>query len=427
MIDIKLLRENPDLITENIKRKGQVEKLKLVEEIARKDIEWRRLKGEADALRAERNKVSAEINQAKKAGKDAAALLDKAKELPDKIEKKEAEMLKFEEGINEVLKKLPNIMSKDVPVGKDATENPTLRIGGKIPQFDFQPKTHVELVETLGLADFEAAARVSGNGFYYLKGYLALLNQALIRFAIDFMVKKGYTYIETPVMLNESSIFASMDRAAIEQSVYSIKGEDLHLIGTAEQSLLAMHSGQLINESELPKKYFSYSMCFRKEVGAHGINEKGLWRTHQFNKVEQFIFCKPEESEKLYDELMRNSEEILLALELPYRIIDICTGDLADWKYRSADLEVYRPTTKEYGEVMSLSNCTDFQARKLGIRCIDTKGERRMLHTLNNTALATSRAMVVILENCQQKDGSVVIPKVLRPYMGGIERLQKRK
>ena len=427
MIDIKLLRENPELIKENIRRKGQTEKLKLVDEIAKKDLEWRKLKGEADALRAERNKVSAEINQAKKEGKDATAFLKRAKEIPDKIDKKEAGMLQLEEGIAEILKKLPNIMSKEVPTGKDATENPTIKTGGKIPKFDFQPKTHVELIEALGLADFDASARVSGNGFYYLKGGLALLNQALIRFAIDFMAKRGYTYIETPLMLNEKSIYASMDRVAIEQSVYSIKGEDLNLIGTAEQSLLAMHSGQLINESELPKKYFSYSMCFRKEVGAHGINEKGLWRTHQFNKVEQFIFCKPEDSERLYSELMKNSEEILQALELPYRIIDICTGDLADWKYRSADLEVYRPTTKEYGEVMSLSNCTDYQARKLGIRCIDTKGERRVLHTLNNTALATSRAMVVILENYQQKDGSVVIPKVLRPYMAGIERLQKRK
>jgi len=427
MLDIKILRENPELVRENIKKKFQDEKLKLVDEIVKKDLEWRKLKAEADSLRAERNKISAEINQAKKAGKDAAALLKKAKEIPEKIEKKEKEMAKFEEEITEILKKLPNIISKETPVGKDASQNPTIKTWGKLPKLDFPIKTHVELAEALGIIDFEASARVAGNGFYYLKGELALLDQALIRFAIDFMVKKGYTYIETPLMLNERSIFASMDKTAIEQSVYSIKGEDLHLIGTAEQSLLAMHSGQLINEPELPKKYFSYSMCFRKEVGAHGINEKGLWRTHQFNKVEQFIFCKPEDSTKLYEELMKNSEDILQALELPYRIIEICSGDLGDWKYRSADLEVYRPTTKEYGEVMSLSNCTDYQARKLGIRCINPQGERRTLHTLNNTALATSRMMVAILENYQQKDGSILIPKVLRPYMAGIEKLQKRK
>jgi seryl-tRNA synthetase len=219
-------------------------------------------------------------------------------------------------------------------------------------------------------------------------------------------------------MLNEKSIYASMDKAAIEQSVYSIKGEDLGLIGTSEQSVLAMHSGQTISESQLPKKYFSYSMCFRKEVGAHGINEKGLWRTHQFNKVEQFVFCKPEDSIKLYDELLENSKEILEALELPYRVIEICTGDLADWKYRSADLEVWRPTTKAYGEVMSLSNCTDYQARKLDIKCVDNKGNRRVLHTLNDTALATSRIMVTILENNQQEDGSIKIPKALWAYAG---------
>jgi seryl-tRNA synthetase len=214
-----------------------------------------------------------------------------------------------------------------------------------------------------------------------------------------------------------------MDKEAIQQSVYSIKDEDLNLIGTSEQALLAMHSGQAIPEEKLPKKYFSYSMCFRKEVGAHGINEKGLWRTHQFNKVEQFIFCKPEDSEKLYNELLKNSEEILNKLKLPYRILEICSGDLGDWKYRSADLEVYRPTTKEYGEIVSLTNCTDYQARKLDIKCLDKKGERRVLHTLNDTALATSRIIVAIVENNQQKDGSIKIPAVLQKYMYGMKKI----
>jgi seryl-tRNA synthetase len=227
-------------------------------------------------------------------------------------------------------------------------------------------------------------------------------------------------------MLNEKEIYASMDKKAIQDSVYEIKDENKGLIGTAEQSLLAMHSGQVLNESELPKKYFSYSMCFRKEIGAHGINEKGLWRTHQFNKVEQFIFCMPEDSEKFYNELLKNSEEILQALELPYRVLELCTGDLADWKFRSADLEVWRPTLKAYGEVMSLSNCTEYQARKLDIKYVSKDGKRRgVLHTLNDTALASSRIMVAILENNQQKDGSIKIPKVLRPYMGGKEIIRK--
>jgi seryl-tRNA synthetase len=418
MIDIKLIRETPELVKENMKKKGKKEKLHLVDEIKKKDEEWRKLKYQADNLRKERNIVSEGINQAKKAKdeKKAQELIKKAKEIPEEIAKLEIKEEALQIEIKELMQQVPNIISPRVPIGKDETENKEIKKSGKIPKFTFPVKTHVELAESLGIADFETASKVSGKGFYYLKSELAYLNQALIRFAIDFMRKKDYIYIETPLMLNEKSVFASMDKAAIEQSVYSIKDEDLNLIGTAEQSLLAMHSGDVIPEESLPKKYFSYSMCFRKEVGAHGINEKGLWRTHQFNKIEQFIFAKPEDSEKLYDELLKNSEEILKLLELPYRIIEICTGDLADWKFRSADFEVHRPTTKEYGEIMSLSNCTDYQARKLDIKCIDKHGNRRVLHTLNNTALATSRIMVALLENNQQKDGSVLIPKALWPY-----------
>jgi len=419
MIDIKLIRENPDLIRENIKKKFQKEKLPLVDQVKELDEEWRKLKAQADDLRAERNKVSQEINQTIKAKKDTKALLKKAKEIPEKIEKIERESQGLEEKRNSVLQQIPNIISKDAPSGKDELENKEIKKWGKIKAPDFKVKTHVEIAESLKLADFESSAKVSGSGFYYLTGDLAMLNQALIRFSLDFMTKKGYTYIETPLMLNEKSIYASMDRKAIENSVYKIENENLHLIGTAEQSLLAMHSQETIPEWELPKKYFSYSICFRKEVGSHGINEKGLWRTHQFNKIEQFIFCRPEDSEKLYLELLKNSEEILQALELPYRVLEICSGGLADWKFRSADLEVYRPTTKDYGEVASLSNCTDFQARKLNIKYLDKKGNKAVLHTLNDTALATSRIMVAILENCQQKDGTIKIPKVLQPYMHG--------
>ena len=418
MIDIKLIRENPAIVRENIKKKLQNDKLPLVDKVIKLDEEWRAARLEADNLRSQRNKTSEQINQAKKEKKPIDAILKKAKELPGEIAKLEEKERVLGEEIKAIMLKIPNIISKETPVGKDGSENVEIKKVGKIPKFDFTPKTHVKLMENLGLADFDASARVSGTGFYYIKKELALLNQALIRFAIDFMRKKNYDYIEPPLMLNEKSIFASMDKAAIEQSVYSIKGEDLGLIGTAEQACLAMHSGQVLPEADLPKKYFSYTMCFRKEVGAHGINDKGLWRTHQFNKVEQFIFCKPEDSIKLYDELLKNSEEILQELELPYRIIEICTGDLGDWKYRSADYEVWRPTTKAYGEVMSLSNCTDYQARKLDIKCVDKFGNRRVLHTLNNTALATSRILVTIIENNQQADGSIKIPKALWPYTG---------
>ena len=427
MIDIKLIRENPQLIKDNIKKKAQDQKLPLVDKVKTLDEEWRKLKTEADQLRASRNTVSREISEAKKAGKEIKTLMKKASNIPGEILKTEERMIKLEEEINSILKTLPNIMWKGVPKGKDETENVEIKKVGKIPKFDFPIKSHVELAESLDIADFDSSAKVSGAGFYYLKNELALLNQALIRYTLDLMAKKDYSYIETPLMLHGKEAFATMDKAAIEQSVYSIKDEDLHLIGTAEQGLLAMHYGQTIPEWELPKKYFSYSMCFRKEVGAHGINEKGLWRTHQFNKVEQFIFCKPEDSEKMYDELMQNSEDVLKGLELPYRIIEICTGDLSDWKYRSADFEVWRATTNSYGEIMSLSNITDYQARKLGIKCLDKQGNKRVLHTLNNTALATSRIMVALLENNQQSDGSIKIPKALWPYTGFKEISSKNK
>ncbi len=418
MIDINLIRETPRLVKENIKKKFQNEKLPLVDEAARLDSQIRKLKTEAQELRTERNMLSLRINEAIKAGKDAKPILEKAKKIPEQIKVLEDEEAKLADVLTDIMLKIPNIISKHTPLGKDASQNKVIRKNGTIKRFDFPVKNHVELAENLKAADFDASAKVSGKGFYYLKGDLALLNQALIRFAIDFMKKKGYQYIETPLMLNAKSVYASMDKAAFEQSVYSIKNEDLNLIGTAEQSLLAMHLDETIPESELPKKYFSYSMCFRKEIGAHGINEKGLWRTHQFNKVEQFIFCRPEDSEKLYDELLKNADDMLKALGISYRWLEICSGDLPDWKFRSADFEAYRPTTKNYNELGSLTNCTDYQARKLNIKCIDKKGNKRVLHTLNNTAIATSRMMVAILENNQNKDGSITIPKVLVPYMG---------
>ncbi len=423
-IDIKLIRENPELVKENIKKKFQDEKLPLVDKVKKLDEQWRKIKYQSDKLRADRNNISEQINKAKKSKIDFKNLIKQAKEIPNKIKKNESKTKKLQEEIKSIMLQIPNIIHKSVPLGKDESENKVIKKWGKIKKE--KVKNHVELCEALGIADFDSSAKVSGAGFYYLKNELAILNQALIRFAIDFMRKQKYEYIETPLMLNEKSIYASMDKEEIQNSVYSIKDEDLNLIGTAEQSLLTMHSGQTIPESELPKKYFSYSMCFRKEIGSHGINEKGLWRTHQFNKVEQFIFCKPEDSEKLYNELLENSEKILKELELPYRVLEICSGDLANWKHKSADLEIYRPTINEYGEVMSLSNCTEYQARKLNIKCVDKSGNRRGLHTLNDTALASSRIMVAILENHQQKDGSIKIPKALWKYTGFKEIKSKK-
>jgi len=313
---------------------------------------------------------------------------------------------------------MPNIVHESVPEGKDENENKVTKTWGKIPKFDFPVRNHVELGERLGVFDFEASANTSGNGFYFLKDDLALLNQALIQFTINFMKKKEYQYIEPPLMVTKQIEEAKGDFDAFENALYKIDGEDLFLIPTSEDAILGMLSNKVIPESKLPLKFFSYSMCFRKEIGSHGINEKGLWRTHQFNKIEQFIFCHPKDSWKYYEELRKNSEEIFQKLKIPYRLLECCAGDLADWKAKSEDLEAYRPTTKNYGEVGSLSNCTDFQARDLNIKFTDKKANRQVVHTLNNTALATSRVLVAIMENYQQKDGSIKIPKELQKYTG---------
>jgi len=426
MLDINLVREQPDLLKKNEKKRNK--DIKVVDVILKLDEQWRTALKEVETLKHTRNVVSEEINKAKKS-KDEKTAQKKIKEMKtvaDNIKKQEDNVKDLLEKRDKELLKLGNIMHPDVPQGKDDSENVELKKVGKIPSFSFEIKNHVEILENLGLVDFDASAVTSGNGFYFLKGQLALLNQALIHFAINFMQKKGYTYIEPPLMLRKEILGAAVDVEEFGKSIYSIEGEDLSLIGTSEHALLGMHAAQAIPEQELPKKYFSYSMCFRKEVGAHGINEKGLWRTHQFNKIEQFIFCKPEESNKLFEELLKNTEGLVKELGLPYRVIELCSGDLSAWKQRSYDVEVWRPTLNAYGEIASLSNCTDYQARKLGIKVIrKSESKREVLHTLNNTAIATSRIMVAILENFQTKKGTVKVPKALQPYMMGITEIGK--
>jgi len=419
MIDIKLIRENSELVKKNIKKKFQNEKLLLVDKIKKLDENWRKLKYEEDNLRSERNKISEQINQFKKQKKDISKLIKKAKTIPGKIDKIREKRKKFEEEIKKILSKIPNIMHESVPIGKDESENKVIKKWGKLPKFNFSVKNHVELLEGLDVVDFDISTKVSGKGFYYLKGDWALLNRALINFTIDFMKKKGYLYLEPPLLVRKEICEAAEDFEAFETKLYKIQDEDLYLIPSAEHSILGFLKGETISEDKLPVKIFGYSMCFRKEIGSHGIHEKGLWRTHQFNKVEQFIFCKPEDSWKYYEELRKNTGEIMKALNLPYRIFESCSGDLSDWKAKGEDVEVYRPTTKQYEEVMSLSNCTDCQARDLNIMGMTKRGERYILHTLNNTALATSRIMVAIAENNQKKDGNIKIPKVLWKYMGG--------
>ncbi|MGE0793108.1 MAG: serine--tRNA ligase [Candidatus Woesearchaeota archaeon] len=423
MFDIKLIRENPDLVKNNIKKKFQEDKLKLVDEVLENDIKWRSIKKDIDDLRHERNKISSQINEYKKENKDVAELLNQAKQIPTKIsnlEKKQEELVELNKSL---LKQIPNIMHETVPSGKDDSENPVIKECKNITKKNFEVKNHVEILEEKDLVDFEKSANISGNGFYILKGDLALLNQALIRFAIEFMQSKGYTYIEPPLMIKKEILEGAMDTKGFQETIYSLEGRDLHLIGTSEHVLLGLHANQAIPEQELPKKYFSYTMCFRQEIGSHGINEKGLWRTHQFNKVEQVVFCAPEDSYKIYDEIQANTEELFNLLGLPFRVIECCSGDLAIWKAKSADIEVYRPTTNDFGEVTSVTNATDFQARSLNSKIIRKDGTREYLHTLNNTAIATSRALVAIIENYQNEDGSITIPDVLVPFMFGKKKI----
>ena len=418
MIDIKLIRENLKLVKDNIRKKKQDEKLKLIDEILEYDSQIKELKSKADTLRHRRNTLSEEINKAKKEKTDASALLIEAKNIPVKINEIEEELNSIEEKMMNNLRAIPNIMHESVPIGKDESENVETAKFGAIRTFDFEPKNHMELAQSLNIVDFETSAKTSGSKFYYLKGDLALLNQALIRFAIDKMVSKGFTYVETPLMLNGNIIRNVTDLNDITNQIYKIENEDLYLIGTSEHSLIGQYINSVIPEKSLPITQTSYSMCFRKEMGSHGISEKGLYRTHQFNKIEMIVICKPEDSMIFFEKLKNITIELFTELEIPIRILDICSGDLGDLKHKQVDIEAWSPITKEYYEVGSCSNLTDAQARRLGIKYTNGK-EKYLANTLNNTAIATSRGMIAVLENNQNEDGSITIPDVLVKYMNG--------
>jgi|FLOH01.1.fsa_nt_gi seryl-tRNA synthetase len=426
MLDIKLVRENPDLVKENLKKKFQDQKIPLVDKVLKHDAEVRKIMFEAQQLRHERNSVSKDISESKKAGKDVSKLLQKAKDIPTKIAELEEKQAKIESKINEIMMDIPNIVHESVPVGQSDKDNVESKKIGVPKKFDFEVLSHAELAEKLSVADFDTSADTSGNGFYYLKGDLALLNMALINFARDYMVKQNYQYVETPLMIRGNVLHGVFSNSEIEAMAYKIEGEDLYLIATSEHSLIGGFIGKTIEEKDLPIKLTSYSMCFRKEIGSHGIDEKGLFRTHQFNKQEMVVICKPEDSYKYYDEMLSHSIEIYKQLEIPIRVLECCSGDLADLKSKSADLEFFSPRTNGYREFTSCSNLTDAQSRRLNIR-VRGKGENYFPHTLNNTVVATSRAMVAILENFQNKDGSVDIPKVLQPYMGGKKKISALK
>lgn len=420
MIDISLLRENPSIIKENIKKKFQTNKLALVDEAIKKDTAWRKLKTEADSLRADRNKISKEISEAKKANKksDVTSLLKKAKDIPEEIDAVELKASKLETEISEILSKLPNIMHPSVPIGQTEAQNKTIEVIGKPNKSKFEIKNHAELLESLNQADFNASAKTSGNGFYYLQRDIALLNQALLRFVIDKIVEEQFVYVETPLMLRGDVIEKVTDLNDMKNQIYKIQDEDLYLIGTSEHSLIGRYIDTILNPNALPIKQASYSMCFRKEIGSHGIDEKGLYRTHQFNKIETVVICKPEDSMTHFNELKALTIKIFKELGIPIRVLSICSGDLGDLKHIQVDIEAWSPRKEAYFEVGSCSNLTDAQARRLKIRVDSAKG-KFVPHTLNNTAIATSRALVAILENYQQKSGEIKVPEVLLPYMYG--------
>lgn len=426
MLDIKFIRENPDKVKENIKKKFQNEKIKKVDELLEKDKKYRALLQESEKLRASRNKITGEINKLKKDGKDISKVVKEAKSIPDKIRKVEEGQNQLKKEIIEILYIIPNMIHKSVPIGKSDKENVEKEKIGKPKKFDFEIKSHVEIAEKLGVVDFDTSAKTSGNGFYYLKGDLALLNMALVNFARDYMVEQGYEYTEPPLMIRENILTGVYSHSEIEEMSYKIEGEDLYLIATSEHPLIGMFINKTLKKEDLPIKITGFSACFRKEIGSHGIDEKGLYRTHQFNKQEMVVICEPEDSYKLYDEMLKHSKAIFKKLGLPIRELECCSGDLADLKAKSCDLEAWSPRKKEYFEITSLTNMEEAQARRLNIKITDGK-EKYFAHTLNNTVIATSRAMVAILENCQNKDGSVTIPKALVPYMGGKTKIIGKK
>lgn len=426
MIDIKFIRENPDLVKDNIRKKFQDNKLALVDEIIDIDKKIRELKGINDGLRFRRNTLSESVNKLKKEGKDVKEILEEVKNIPQKIKEVDSQLSELESKYKTIMMQIPNIMHESVPIGKDATENVERERIGHYRVHDFEVKNHAELAEDLDIVDFDSSAKTSGTGFFYLKGNLALLNQALIRYGIDYMIERGYTLIEPPLMIKKEICDGVVDFEFFKNMAYKIDGEELYLIATSEHPLIGMFISKIIPEEMLPIKLVGFSQSFRKEIGSHGIDEKGLYRTHQFNKVEMVVICKPEDSYKYYDEMLNNIKGIFEGLEIPSRVLECCSGDLADLKAKSADLEAWSPRKKEYFEVGSCSNLTDAQARRLNIKYNDKHNNKEFVHTLNNTAIATSRAMVAILENFQNEDGSIDIPKALQKYMYGKKKIEKK-
>lgn len=428
MLDLKFVRENPDIVKQNMKNKFQEEKIPLVDEVIGLDAEARKTQQEADELRARRKKVSKEIGGLMAQGKKEEAESRKAEvaAIAPRLEELEAKEPELAARIQEIMMVIPNIIDSSVPIGKDDSENVELQKYGDPVVPDFEIPYHTEIMERFAGIDLDAAGRVAGNGFYYLMGDIARLHSAVISYARDFMIERGFTYCVPPFMIRSNVVTGVMSFAEMDAMMYKIEGEDLYLIGTSEHSMIGKFIDTILEESTLPQTLTSYSPCFRKEKGAHGIEERGVYRIHQFEKQEMIVVCKPEESGQWFEKLWQNTVDLFRSLDIPVRTLECCSGDLADLKVKSIDVEAWSPRQKKYFEVGSCSNLSDAQARRLKIRVRGEDGKKYFAHTLNNTVVAPPRMLIAFLENNLQADGSVKIPEALRPYMGGMEAITEK-
>jgi seryl-tRNA synthetase len=429
MLDIKLIRENPELVRKNLMKRGVPENGKMLDALIDADRKWRRKLTELNNLRHKRKMLTAEIGMLKKARKEATSKVEKAKILDSEIKNIQTEVSKIEEETHSYLMHIPNLLHETVPIGENENENVLVRSWGAISKLDFPVKNHIDLGLNLDIIDIERAGKVTGSRFFYLKREGVLLDMALMNFALEEMVKKNYLPVEPPYLMRREPYEGVTSLCDFEDVLYKIENEDLYLIATSEHPMAAMFMNEVLKEEDLPLKLAGISACFRKEAGAHGRDTRGIFRTHQFNKIEQFAFCKPEESWQLHEELLSNAEDLLRKLDLPYRVVNVCTGDIGTVASKKYDIEVWMPAQNEYREVVSCSNCTDYQARRLGVRYREKEGAppKGILHTLNSTAIATGRTIVAILENFQQEDGTVVIPKVLRKYMHELKKINLKR
>ena len=425
-MDIKLVRENPNAVVSSLERRGALDRIPLVSEAAKADSDWRKYKTEVDRLRHRQNELTAEVAALKKKGEPIDDKLSEVKGIPQRIKDLEAKSAEANAKLNSALLRIPNVLHESVPTGKDETESVTVRTWGKHPDFGFEPRDHIDLLTSLDMVDMERGAKVAGARFFFMKGDAVKLQHAIMQFALDFLRGKGYTAVEPPFMLNRESYEGVVNLEDFGPVIYKIEGEDLHLIATSEHPLVSMHLDEILDASRLPLRYCGFSPCFRVEAGAHGKDTKGIFRVHQFYKVEQVVFSKPDQSWKIHEELIGNAEAIYQALGIPYRVVALCSGDTGFMSAKTYDLEAWLPGQGKYREMASASNITDYQSRRLRIRYREKQSDPTVLvHTLNSTAVVT-RTLVAMVENFQQKDGSVRIPKALAPYMNGITFLQKR-